>query len=76
MSSKDIKMLDFNQYWKSNETPTIFMQILIKRINGCKINLKKSSKLGEHVPCGYSMPTIGTFDGIENKINRDNKSAS
>ena len=30
---------------------------------------KKSSttKIGQHIPCGYSMPTIWAFDGIKNK---------
>ena len=34
-----------------------------------KIILKKSftTEVGEHIPCGYSMSTIWTFDGIENK---------
>ena len=31
--------------------------------------LKKTftTKVGEHIPCEYSMSTIWTFDGIENK---------
>ena len=37
----------------------------------CRIALptKKSSttKIGQHIPCGYSMPTIWAFDGIKNK---------
>ena len=43
--------------------------ILNKKIDGCANNLEKSSttKIGEHIPCGYSMPTIWGFDHIENK---------
>ena len=38
-------------------------------MDGCANNPEKSSttKIGEHVPCGYSMPTIWAFDHIENK---------
>ena len=40
----------------------------------CKNNPENSSttKVGEHVPCGYSMSTIWAFDGIWNKhvVNR------
>ena len=47
------------------------MQILslIKKVVGCKNNPKKSStkKLVEQIPCGYSMSTVWTFDGIENE---------
>ena len=42
---------------------------MIKRIDGFKNNFEKSStiNLGKHIPFGYSMFTIWTFDGIENK---------
>ena len=45
------------------------MQIWNFKIDGLKYNFEKSSttEVGEHVPCGYSMPTIWKFDGIENK---------
>ena len=41
---------------------------MIKKVDGCKNNAAKSSltKLGE-IPCGYSIPTIWTIDGIENR---------
>ena len=37
------------------------LESLIKKIVGWVNNLEKSSatKIGEHVPCGYSMSTIG-----------------
>ena len=42
---------------------------LIKKIDGHANNPESSStrKIGEHIPCGYSMSTIWAFDHIENK---------
>ena len=42
---------------------------MIKEIDGCKNSFKKASttKVGEHISCGYSMSTIWIFDGIDNK---------
>ena len=39
---------------------------LVKRIEGCANNPQKSStiKIGEHIPCGYSVSTIWGFDHI------------
>ena len=51
---KDISK--FNQYMKSNKT----LESLIKKTDNCKNNPEKSSttKIGEHIPCGYLMSTI------------------
>ena len=40
------------------------MQILNLKIDGFKYNFEKSSttEVGEHDPCGYSMPTIWKFE--------------
>ena len=45
------------------------IESLIRKIDGCTCNLEKSSatKIGEHIPCGYSMSTIWGFDHIEDK---------
>ena len=72
MSSKDIKIFEFNQYQKSDKTPSIIyadLKSLSKKVNGFKNNPEKSStpKIGEHIPCGYSMSAIWIFDDIENK---------
>ena len=53
MSSSDTKILEFNQYRKSDKTsPIIYsdFEYLITRIDGCKNNSGKSSKtkVGEH----------------------------
>ena len=45
------------------------IESLIKKIDGCANNAKNSSttKIGEHIHCGYSMSAIWAFDHIENK---------
>ena len=42
---------------------------MIKRVDGHKNDFENSctTKVGEHIPCGYSMSTICAFDGMENK---------
>ena len=72
MLSKKVKVLEFNQYMKSDKMPYLIyadIESLIRKIDGCANNPKDSSttKIGEHIPCGYSMSTIWTFDHIENK---------
>ena len=46
------------------------LEYWIIKIDECAINPEKSSiaKIGEHIPCGYSMSTIWAFDIIENKL--------
>ena len=41
-------------------------EFFIKKIDNCRNNLEKSSttKIGEHIPCGYSMSTTWAFDSI------------
>ena len=72
MSSEDTTTLEFNQYWKSDQTPYITyvdLESLIKKIYGCNNNFERLStaKVGEHISCGYSVSTIWTCDGIENQ---------
>ena len=42
---------------------------MIKKPEGCKNNPENpfTTKVGVHIPCGYSLSTIRTFDGIINK---------
>ena len=51
-------ILGFNQYMKSDKMPYIIyadVESLIKK-NGCAKNPKNSTtKIGEHISCGYSM---------------------
>ena len=72
MTSKDTKILKFNQYQKCNEAPFIIyadFDCLIEKTDGCKNNLGKSSttKVGQHIPSCFSMSIILSFKSKENK---------
>ena len=69
-SSKN-NILEFNQYKRLDKMLYIIytnIESLIKKIERSANNLEKTSttKVGKHIPGGYSMPTIGAFDHIEN----------
>ena len=69
---KDNKTLEFNKYRKSNKVPFIIsanLECLIEELDGCKNNPENSSttKVGEHIPSGFSMSTISSIKSIENK---------
>ena len=67
MPSEKDNILEFNQYIKSDKMPYIIyadIESLIKRNN---LENSSTTKIGEHIPCIYSMSTIWTFDNIENK---------
>ena len=71
MPSEKDSILKFNQYMKSDKMSYIIyadIESLIRKIDGCGNNLENSSTtiIGEHIPYGYSMPTIWAFDNIEN----------
>ena len=42
------------------------LESFTNKIDGCANNLERSStiKLGEHIPCRYSMSTVWTFYSI------------
>ena len=66
MPSEDTKILDFNQHQKSEKAPFITyadLECLIEKIGGCKNNPENLSttKLGEHIPSGFSMSTISSL---------------
>ena len=72
MPPEDVKMLEFNQYCKSDKTQLIIyadLESLVEKIEGCKNNAEKSStaKVGEHIPSGFSLSTISSLKDIENK---------
>ena len=72
MPSKDTKILEFNQYQKSDKVPFIIyadLEFIIKKIDGCKNNPENSSttKVSEYIPSGFSVSTILSFRSIENK---------
>ena len=72
MLSENTKILEFNQYQKSNKEPFIIyadLECLIERIYRFENNAENSftAKVGEHSPSGFSISTILTFKSIENK---------
>ena len=72
MPSKKDKMVEFSQYMKSDKMPhTIYADIesLISKIDGCTNNPENSSttKIGECIPCGYSISTVWALYYTENK---------
>ena len=72
MPSEDTKILELNQYQKSDKGSFIIyanLECIIEKIDGCKNNPENSSttKVSEHIPSGVSISTIGSFRSIENK---------
>ena len=72
MPSEDTKILEFNQYQKSDKVPFFIyadLECIREKIDGCKNNPKNSStaKVSEHIPSGFSISTIYSFRSIENK---------
>ena len=61
MTSEKNNILGFNQYTKSDKMPYIIYadieSLIKKKRDGCANNPENSStiKVGEHIPCGYSM---------------------
>ena len=69
---EDTKLLEFNQYQKSDKAPfSIYLdrECIIEKIDGCKNNPENSSttKVSEHIPSGFSMSKISSFRSTENK---------
>ena len=76
MSSEDSKILEFNQYQKSDKATfiiyadrIIYAKCIIKKIDGCKNNPENSStaKVSKYIPSRFSMSTISSFRSIGNK---------
>ena len=72
MPSEDTKILELNQYQKSDQAPFIIyadLECIIGKINRCKTNSENSSatKVSEHIPSEFSMSVISLFKSIENK---------
>ena len=63
MPSKDTKILEFNQYQKSDKALFVIyanLKCLIEKIDGRKNNPENSSttNIGEHISSGFSMSAI------------------
>ena len=72
MRSKDTKILELNQYQKSDKAPFIIyadLQCIIEKTEGCKSNPENSStaKVSNHITSGFSMSALSSFRRIENK---------
>ena len=72
MPSEDTIILEFNQYQKPDKAPfTIYtdLESLVEKIDGCKNNpeISFTTKVSEHIPTSFSMSTISSFKGIENR---------
>ena len=71
MPSEKNKILEFKQYVKSDMPCNFYADIefLIRKTDGFESNPENSSttKIGEHIPYGYSMSTIWGFNHIEEK---------
>ena len=72
MPSEKGKILAINQHIKLDKMPYIIytdMEFLIKQVDGCASSPENSSttKIGEHIPCGYSISTIWAFDHISHR---------
>ena len=72
MLSEDTKILEFNQYQKSDKAPFIIyadLQCIIEKIDGYKNNPENLSttKVSAHIPSGFPMSAISSFRSIENK---------
>ena len=72
MPSEETKILEINQYHKSDKAPFIIyadLECLIGKFDGCKNNPENSNtaKVGEQIPSDFSMSTISSFKSIEKK---------
>ena len=72
MTSEDTKILEFNQYKKSDETQFIIyadLRCLKQKNDGCKNNPENSSatKASKHISLSFPMSTILSFESIDNK---------
>ena len=71
MLSGDTKILEFNQYEKSDKALFIIyvdLECLIEKVDGCKNNPENLSttKVGKNIPSGFSMPIRSSYKSIEN----------
>ena len=72
MPSEDTKILELNQYQKSDKAPFIIygdLEFIIEKSDGCKNSPENTSttKVSKHILSGFSIPTISSFRSIENK---------
>ena len=69
MPSEYTKILEFDQFQKSDKAPLIIyadLECIIEKIDKCKNNPENSSTttVSKHIPSGFSMSTILKFRSI------------
>ena len=74
MPSEDTKILEFNQYQKSDKAPFIIyadLECIIEKTDECKNDSENSSttKISEYIPSGFSVSTISLFKSKEKMHN-------
>ena len=72
MPSEGTNILEFNQSQKSDKAPFLIyadLKCKVEKIYGSKTNPENSSttKVGKHIPPGFSMSAISLFTSMENK---------
>ena len=72
MPFEDTKILEFNEYQKSDKklfSICVDFECIIQKIDGCTNKLENSftTKLSEHIPSGFWMSTILSFKSLESK---------
>ena len=72
MPSENNKILEFNQYQKTDKAQLIIyadLECLTEKIDGCKNNPKNSSttKVCQHIPSDFSMSPTLSFKNKESK---------
>ena len=72
MSSENTEILEFNQYQKSDRTPTIIhtdLDSLIKNWMDVTTILKNylQQKVSQYIPSGFTISTISSLKDIKNK---------
>ena len=73
MPFEGTKILEINQYQKSDKAPFIIyadLEFIIEKIDGCKNNPENSStsKVNEHIPSGFSMSSTSLLGSIEKEV--------
>ena len=63
MPSEDTKILELNQYQKSDKAPFIIyanLDCMLEKIDACKNNSEKSSttKASKHIPSSFAMAAV------------------
>ena len=72
MLPEETKIVEFNQYQRSDKAPFIIyadLEFIIEKIDGCKYNPETSSttKVSKRTSSGFSMSSIFSFRSIGNK---------